>query len=60
MKFLTLFVFALVCMAVFTTSQVEANSKGNNIVLKDGHLILSTSSGRRRSGMQLKEDIYFI
>lgn len=52
MKFLTLFVFAFVCLAVFIgQSQVEANRGGsNNIVMKDGHLILSTSGGRRRRG----------
>ena len=56
MKFLTVFVFAFICMAVFIgQSQVEANNRGsNNIVLKDGHLILSTSSRRRRGGTFFK------
>lgn len=52
MKFLSLFLFAFVCLAVFVgQSQVQANrGGGNQIVMKDGHLILSTSGGRRRGG----------
>ena len=52
MKFLTLFVFAFVCLAVFIgQSEVEARGGGgSNIVMKDGHLVLSTSGGRRRRG----------
>lgn len=52
MKFLTLFVFAFVCLAVLIAqSQVEAQRGGSNIVLKDGNLILSSSGRRKRGGM---------
>lgn len=47
MKFFTVFVFAFICLAAFI-GQSQAGDKGshNNIVLKDGHLILS-SQGKK-------------
>ena len=49
MKLTFVFVIAFVCLALFIgQSQVEASDKGSqsNIVMKDGHLILS-SSGKK-------------
>lgn len=50
MKFSVLFVFALAVFGVLLSNQsVEGNERGSNIVMKDGHLVLSTG-GRRDNG----------
>lgn len=59
MKLLFVFVFAYVCLAFFIgQSQVEANKGGsNNIVLKDGHLILSSQGkkGKHSDNIVIKD-----